>query len=379
MTKILQRINLVYILSNLNKALAFEWISEQLNRSRFNLSFILLNPGDSALEQYLRQHRVKVYRIDYGGKKDLPKALWSVIRLLKQEQASLIHTHLFDASLIGLLAGKWLGIRKRVYTRHHATLHHVYFPRAVYYDRLINFLATDIVAISENVKDILIDREGVNPAKVHLIHHGFQLDSFDKVLVERTAELRKKYRLEGFFPVVGVIARYIEWKGIQYVIPAFQQLRAVYPNACLVIANATGPYHAEIQQLLQGLPQDNHREITFEEDIGALYQQFDVFVHTPIDEHSEAFGQTYVEALAAGIPSIFTLSGVAREFIQHGENAWVVPFMDAHAIHYSLLLVLSGDKEKINTVIAQGKKDVQERFTLQNMMTGLEQLYTIPD
>ncbi len=41
--------SITYIVSNIDKALTFEWVAEFLDTSRFSLSFILLNPGDSAL------------------------------------------------------------------------------------------------------------------------------------------------------------------------------------------------------------------------------------------------------------------------------------------------------------------------------------------
>ena len=73
----------------------------------------------------------------------------------------MVHTHLFEASLLGLSAAKFTRVKRRIYTRHHSTYHHEYYPKAIKYDRLINFLATEIVAISNNVKEVLRRKEGV--------------------------------------------------------------------------------------------------------------------------------------------------------------------------------------------------------------------------
>jgi len=370
-----RRVNLVYILSNLGKAVAFEWITENLDCSKYNITFILLNPGESSLELYLKKNNIEVYRILYRGKKDVLHAFISIYKILKKEKAAIIHAHLFEASLIGLCAGKLLGVPMRIYTRHHATLHHMYFPRAVYYDRLINAMATDIVAISNNVQTILTSLEGVRPDKIHLIHHGFKLEDFQEIPTQRILALKKKYQLEGAYPIVGVISRYIEWKGIQYIITAFKKLSSTYPNACLVLANANGPFKEEIGKILKDLPQDKYREILFEEDVFALYQLFNVFIHTPIDEHAEAFGQTYVEALAAGIPSIFTLSGVANEFIRDGENALVVPFKNDIAIYDALVSLLTQEEQIRAKLIKEGREDVNRYFSLESMIAALDKLY----
>lgn len=97
--------NVTYIISNIDKALAFEWISSYLNKEEFNLNFILLNAGDSDLERYFIQNKIKVDRITYRGKKSLFKAVIKTYRLLKKYKTDIVHTHLFDAT--------WLALRQQ--------------------------------------------------------------------------------------------------------------------------------------------------------------------------------------------------------------------------------------------------------------------------
>src|SRR5690606_4491552 len=105
----------------------------------------------------------------------------------------------------------------------------------------------------------------------------------------------------------------------------------------------------------------------------ALYKLFDVYVHVPIDEKIEAFGQTYVEALAAGIPSVFTKSGIANDFIEDERNALVVPFRNSEAIYSALLRVLT-DETLRESLILEGKKSV-EKFDFHNMADQLDSIY----
>lgn len=364
---------LTYIVSDIEKALAFEWIAEELSH-KYELSFILLNCKQGCfLENWLKQRNIPVFFVRYEGKKDLPNAFWQIRKLLKELQTEIVHCHLFAASLVGLLAAKSLGIKKRIFTRHHSTFHHEYFPRAVWYDKLINYLATDIVAISENVKEVLIEKEKVNPNKITLIHHGFRLELFENVSTNQVEALRKKYNLQGK-PTIGVIARWMHLKGIQYIIPAFANILQDYPEAHLILANAKGDYTFEIEKLLKKLPKKSYTIIFFEEDIFALYRLFDIYLHTPINSQVEAFGQTYVEALAAGIPSIFTLSGVAKEFIKHQVNAWVVPFKNTEKIEEAIKILLKNENLK-KQIIKNGKQSIQSMFKLQAMIKKLDSLY----
>ncbi len=363
-----------YILSNLDKALAFEWIAEELDKSKFQLRFILLNPSNSSLEDYFRECHIPVERVTYRGKKDVIPALYKTWKILRKWKPDIVHCHLLEASLIGLTAAKFAGVKERIYTRHYSSFHHVYFPTSVWLDKYLNFIATRIVAISQVVYDILVHWEKTNPKKVKVIHHGFRLNEFTNVSEDQKRSLHKKYNLEGKKPVIGVISRYTIWKGIQFTIPAFGEILKKYPNACLVLANAHGEYDGEIKKLLSTLPKESFREIRFESNLGALYNLFDIFIHVPIDEHSEAFGQVYVEALAAGIPSIFTNSGIAVDIAIHEQNSLVVDFKSIDMIADNIERLLE-DQALADKLIAGGKSTV-EKFELKKMIVALENLYS---
>ncbi|ANE52452.1 glycosyltransferase [Flavisolibacter tropicus] len=367
-------IKVTYIISDINKALAFEWTAQYIDKKRFHLSFILLNPGQSDLFEHLLTSGFEVISIPCNGKKDWPLVLWRVFKIFKQLKPDIVHCHLIQANIIGLFASRLAGIKKRIYTRHHSSLHHKYFPKGVWWDKLSNKLATHIVAVSKTVQNILIDWEKADAHKVKLIPHGFLLESFAEVNRERVLAFKRRNDINESQFVIGVISRLTEWKGVQYIVPAFKTFFQRHPNTILVLLNAQGDYEKEIKQLLKAIPEANYRLITFEDDIAAAYKAMNVFIHVPIDEHSEAFGQIYVEALAASIPSIFTLSGIAADFIREGCNAFVVPFRDSAAI-YKQLKKISTDYENAKSVAYQGTKDVQQRFSLDKMIKSLENLY----
>ena len=365
--------HIVYIVSHVHKSLAFEWIATGL-KNNYKLTFILLNASSSALEDFLIQHHIEVKRISYRGKQDFPLAFIKAFFFLLFKRPQIVHAHLFDAQLIGLTAAWLTGIRKRIYTRHNSNYHHVYHPRGVRFDLWSNRMATRIISISEATNKTLLQLEHVSLSKIVKIPHGFELNVFTQVPSERTELIREKWKIQRTRPVVGIIARHIEWKGIQFIIPAFQKFLNENPSACLLLANASGPYHDVILELLKSIPNDRIILIPFEEDVAALYSVFDLYIHTPIDPICEAFGQTYVEALAAGLPSIFTLSGIAAEFILHNQNALVVEFKDSEGI-YLALEHLWNDNELRKRLAEKGRQDVFSQFGVEHMLTSLKRLY----
>jgi glycosyltransferase involved in cell wall biosynthesis len=253
-------------------------------------------------------------------------------------------------------------------------IHHAQYRSGLKWDKLCNWLATDIIAISENVRKILINLERVPTKKIHIINHGFELGYFMNVSRSRTGVLKQKYHIKDeFFPIVGVIARYTKWKGIEFVIESFKNVQHLQPNAHLILANATGDYAPVIKQLLSTLPEGSFTEIAFEDDLAALYNIFDVFVHVPPDPNGEAFGQTYIEALAAGVPSVFTLSGIASEFIVHKQNALVVNFQNADEISDAIQTICS-DASVRRSLVRNGRSSVSA-FSIHIMLDKLIDLY----
>lgn len=371
-----ERIRLLYVLAQPTRWPAFEWISREIDRDRFDLSFLLLHDGDSPMAPYLAACGVRCDTIPYRSKRDVPRAARAVARHCRENRIDLVHTHFMNACLAGLSGARMAGVRSRLHTRHHAGpnpwSHRPPWGRL--YDRLNNSLSHRIVAPSGEVWKALIRCDGVAPEKIALIRHGFDLAAWREVPEERVQRLRERYNPQGCAPVIGVVARFEQIKGVHYVVEAFRRLLADYPTALLLLANARGRYR-RIRELLAGLPPDSFVEVAFEEDAFALYRLFDVFVHVPVSPEVEAFGQVYVEAMAAGRPCVFTQAGIAGELVRHGENAWVVNHRDSEGIYRGLRTLLE-NPELRRRLSREADRSLGRTFEARTMVRSLEELYT---
>jgi len=365
---------ITYVISLVSHSLLFERTLALLNRDKYELTVVLLHSHKTEFESNIADFGISVYRIDYKSKKDIPTATARMGKLFRKIKPDIVHTHLFEGSLIGSVAARVAGIKRRVHTRHDATIHHDYFPSAVKYDKLINRLSTDIISITENVKNILTEKENAPAEKITVIHHGFRIEDFSELSSDESSEIKQKYSSIKGSPVIGVVSRFIEWKGIQYTIDAFVDVLKKYPSAHLVLANAQGPYDKQIRTKLESIPADRYTIIHFEKSAAALFSLFDIFVHVPVDDKSEAFGQVYIEAMAAGIPSIITRSGIACDYAADRENCLVVPYRNAPAISKAIL-ELAENKTLSAKLRDNARKLAADEFTLERMITQLEKLY----
>ncbi|MEQ8521297.1 MAG: glycosyltransferase family 4 protein [Vicingaceae bacterium] len=372
----MKRHRIIYILSKIDSAKQFELVAEGLRSDGVEIEFILLNSKKSSIEEFLQSSNFNVMRLHLSGKLSLFFNFVSLLVIFLVRRPRIVHTHLMEANLAGLTAAWIAWVPMRVYTRHHSIIHHQVFPAAVKWDKFCNWLATHIVAPSETISNVLKMRERVDDKKIFLIHHGFDLDSFRDVADTRISTVREKYDiLEEKRPVIGCVARYTEWKGVQFIVKAFQKILQKYPNALLVLCNAQGDYSAAIKELLAKLPSHSFLEIHFEEDMPALYKCFNIFVHAPTGPDDEAFGQIYVEAMAAGVPTVFTMSGVAKEIARDQYNTMVVDYKDAEGIVRSIDFLLSNLKDT-NGLTFNAANTIDDNFSMSRMRAKLFSLYS---
>jgi glycosyltransferase involved in cell wall biosynthesis len=371
-----RRIRVLYVVSQSVRWISFEWLAERLDRRIFDLSFLLLSPGPPPLASYLKALGVEVTCVPCRGRRDAPRVALEVARHCRSRGIDIAHAHFMDACLGGLTGARLADVPVRIHTRHHAGPYPAYHrpPWGRLYDRWNNLFSTAVVAPSEQARRALVEHDGVDPAKVVMIHHGFDLDALDAADDDDVDRMRRKYGMGDDRPVIGVVARYERIKGVVPIIDGFRRLLATYPKARLVLANARGRQSAAIRQQLATLPEGRFTEIPFEEQMPALYKTFDVFAHAPSSPSLEAFGQVYVEAMAAGVPCVCSIAGVAGEYLIDGENAVVVDPLNGDRIHDGLVRVL-GDAALRQRLGANGRSSVRQRFGIDRMIRSLESLY----
>jgi glycosyltransferase involved in cell wall biosynthesis len=256
-----------------------------------------------------------------------------------------------------------------------------------------------VVAVTNKSKQGMIE-DGIPEHKITVIPTGFDIEEFENINPLRVDQLKAKYLgqygNQGRSPIIGVAARYVKWKGIEYVIDAYQQVLKTYPNALLILAgthidrtelaekmrsaskeDVVAPQYDDVLSIirsLEKLPEDSYIEIPFEEDLFSLFQLFDIFVHAPTNDIQETFGQVYVEAMLAKVPSVITLSGSALDHAVHQENAWVVDYENSDQIAEGILELLGNNtlREKIK---ANGFLSAKQRYAINNQIQKLEDFY----
>jgi glycosyltransferase involved in cell wall biosynthesis len=176
--------------------------------------------------------------------------------------------------------------------------------------RLLKHYFTKIVCSSSYLKDKVI-LEGVDPSKIETIPNGVDMRWFEHAA---------KIDLIGH-PALLFVGRLEPEKGVDILVESMKELLKILPEAVLHIVGS-GSLGNELRRLTasDGL-EDNvilHGETA---DTPRFYKSADVCVFPSL---IETFGNTALEAMAAGKPVVATRRGGVPEFLTHFENGLLV-------------------------------------------------------
>ncbi len=298
------------------------------------------------------------------------KAFWKLYILFRKVKPDVVHTHLFDDSLPGLLAARLAGVRIRVITKQDTTFHWFYAPKGNKFDRFNNYNATYIVAVTKECEQFVLEKEKADKNKVSIVHHGIHIDKLTKQSDIIKKELINKYKLDGR-KVIGTVARLIEWKGYRYIIEAAEIIVKKYPEITFLFIGS-GDQEEELKDLIHKKGLDSNIIFTgwVEKDhIPSLYGIMDIYLHAA---SFEPFGFVIAEAMVNGIPVVSTSTGAAADAITHLENGYLFPFKDSKKMAEGVIYMIENDANKIGE---KGRETACKMYDFDNMWNGYTKIY----
>ena len=153
---------------------------------------------------------------------------------------------------------------------------------------------------------------GVDPAH---FHPRFRAEAYRRSLGLDPNDLLVTY--------IGRIARE---KNLALLLDAWEMLAPSRGSAKLALVGR-GPLEDEIRR--REIPGVHVTGLMHGPELSAAYASADIFT---FPSATETFGNSLLEAMGSGLPSLVAAAGGVLEFSQHGENAWLVAPNSASAI-----------------------------------------------
>jgi glycosyltransferase involved in cell wall biosynthesis len=324
--------------------------------------------GDGELAEAFIAAGCSVFEIGIRADAD-PLGFAKLLAHVRRHHYDIVHTHLIHGDIYGTTAAKLAGVPTIVASKHNDPP----FWQTQPYRTLHNWTvaATDgIIAISDHVRNYVLEQTPADPATTETIHYGMELSEFWSVDDATVTQTRAEF-VEGDGPLVGTVARLTTQKDLGMLLRTFATVRDRQIDAHLAIVGR-GEQEAELKCLAADLGVDDACTFTgFRQDIPALMNAFDVFA---LSSRWEGFGVVFLEAMAAGTPVVASDTSAIPEVVADGETGLLCDPGNTEAFAAALATLLTDDQRRVEIGEAAQRR-AETKFGVDQMIEATIAFY----
>jgi glycosyltransferase involved in cell wall biosynthesis len=297
-----------------------------------------------------------------------PSAILAFRALLRRHRPAILQLNSSRDSWIGSLAARLVSPRpKLIRIRHISTPLNRALTTQLLYRRLIDMV---VVTGGERTKRDLIERDGLDPARVAAFPIGLDVAQFSPAPPD--PDLRDELGLSKGRLLVGLISYLRTYKGHEYFIEAAARILAQRKDVTFLIVGE-GPEEGSIRAKIEGTGQAGGiRMLGFREDLLNIFRSLDVFAIPSVE--GDTIPQVLMQALAMGLPVVSTTVGSIPDVVIDGRTGLVVPPRDAKALAERIQLLLD-DPSLRRRMAAEGRALVVQSYSIDKMLDRMEAVY----
>lgn len=259
-------------------------------------------------------------------------AFGQLVRLMRDWQPDIVHTHQSKAGIVGRLAARQANIPAIIHGVHILPFVHVGSAQRLMYltaERLAAKFTRAFIDVSQGMREICLANHLGSPDQHHVVHSGFDLARFANARWPQEPHLLLGTAAgEPKPPVVLMLAALEPRKRHVEFIEAFGQVVERIPNVRLLLAGE-GPARLAVESAIERSPfANNIRMIGYHHEPERLISLADVCVLTSM---REGLPRVMMQYLAGGRASVVSHLPGVEEVVKHGVNGIVAPAEDVGA------------------------------------------------
>ncbi|HEX4899763.1 MAG TPA: glycosyltransferase [Pyrinomonadaceae bacterium] len=298
---------------------------------------------------------------------------------LRENDIDIVHSHDFYTNIFGMAAASVARVRVRIASRRESAVRAV---KQRLIERGAYKLAHQVVANCDELRQQLIEKEGLRPDKVTTLYNGLDLSRIVARDVNSEKELLTSLGLPAdqnrrFITIVANLrAHFTQPKPIclkdhPTFLRAAQRVRAAVPDAAFVIAGE-GELLEETRALARqlGLEQD----VFFLGSCQRVAELLSASTICVLSSTAEGFPNAILEYMAAARAVVSTDVGGAREAIEEGQSGYLVKSGDDETMAARLVSLLN-EPDKARAMGDRGRGIVKEKFSSEAQLARTQNLY----
>ncbi|MBD1378890.1 glycosyltransferase family 4 protein [Metabacillus arenae] len=195
--------------------------------------------------------------------------------------------------------------------------------------------SSSIIVCSNQMKEEVLNQFSLEPSKLSIIHNGIDPKNFE--IPSSAKHILKKYHFQN--PYLFTMGRFVEEKGIHYLIEAFAKIHKKWPDLYLIIAGK-GPwienyktiiekYHIQKRVIFTGFIDELERNILLQNAIASVYPSY-----------YEPFGIVALESLMMKTPLIVSDKGAWTEWIKDQQNGFIFSYVGSQRLDDTIQFVI---------------------------------------
>ncbi len=341
-------------------------VLSRLPRERYDVRVAFLR-GRGELESEYRAAGMPTSRLRMHSPIE-PDVVARALGELRGFRPHIVHTHSFDADLVGGILSRFSRVPAMVTTKHIeeeklSTLTGAFVARrfAGSFDR--------VVTISTAVRNLLKRTLHLDDARLLHIPYGFPPR---KGLPDRGPNgLRSALGLDPDAKLVTMVGSLTRRKGVDDLLRAASLIRDAQPSARFLLVGR-GDQRRLLEEIVRRLDlTEAVRFLGFRRDVPEILNGSDLLV---LPSHWEGFGLVLLEAMNAGLPVVGTRRGAIPEVVRDGETGLLVPPKDPEALATALIRLLC-DPDRAKAMGRAGLSRLRREYDMDRAVRAHDELY----
>lgn len=324
---------------------------------------------DTYNEKILLDLGIKIYYLPFNKVKKNPFLILyiikEIVKIINNENINVIHSHYRKLNPYIEVVSKIMGI-PYIWTYHCTGISN----RGLF--KALSFYGDKSIAISNETKEDLIERLGIDKNKIELVYNGIDTNEYKSYSQDKNY-LRKKYKIESDKWVVSVLARMTKIKGQIDAILALDEIRD-NENISLVLTGAPSSenykndYYENVKEIIRQKGLEDKVKILGFMDSKEILKLSDICL---LPSYKEGFPIVCLESMAMGIPIVRTMTSGWQELEHNCELAEIGNIKEIA----KKIDILKKDKERYEYLSKDGIKFVSKYFDSEMMCNNLINIY----